>query len=393
MRPLSEPEKVNLKELTRNSISVTLIEPTATGLSKSILDATGAVRTFLKSQSIHDYSSQQLGPLGKVLIDSLLLTSFKSMKSVASLYRPQTKKGDPRIWFRNLGKITGPNDLVAIAYLNSKLVVFNISTLKIKELADAKESNPIKEVLKSVQQSSNLIAEELLNMLRTIAAKGKIQAVLNADTAVGRTLETELGIAINSSKEPDYKGIELKAYREGKDIRKNLFAQVPNWTLSRFKSSEQILNEFGYQREEDFKLYCTVSAIGQNSQGLSFQIDSGLAQLQEVALKRANPEVAIWTLEKLHTRLLEKHNETFWIAAKSIKKEGKEYFEYKKVEHTKKPLVSQFDILLEQGVITMDHLIKRKPGGTAREKGPLFKIKQNSLDLLFPPSQSYNLMN
>jgi hypothetical protein len=50
-----------------------------------------------------------------------------------------------------------------------------------------------------------------------------------------------------------------------------------------------------------------------------------------------------------------KHNETFWIAADSKIIDGKEFFQYKKVEHTKKPIVSQFDILLEQGIIRLDH--------------------------------------
>jgi len=59
------------------------------------------------------------------------------------------------------------------------------------------------------------------------------------------------------------------------------------------------------------------------------------------------------------------------------------------VEHTKKPIVSQFDILIEQGIITLDHLIKRKSTGSVVEKGPLFKIKPNALGLLFPPSQLF----
>lgn len=82
-----------------------------------------------------------------------------------------------------------------------------------------------------------------------------------------------------------------------------------------------------------------------------------------------------------------------WIAADSISIGGQEHFQYKKVEHTKKPIVSQFDILVEQGIITLDHLIKRKSSGSVVEKGPIFKIKPNALDLLFPPSQTYSLLS
>ena len=229
-------------------------------------------------------------------------------------------------------------------------------------------------------------------MLNKIAQRGLVPAMLNADTAVGRTLETLLGIDINSSKKPDYKGIELKSYRDSRGNRKNLFAQVPEWNLSKFKSSAEILDNFGYNRGEDFKLYCTVSSLVRNSQGLMLKIDGNTRQLLENSDKSNIGDFVVWGLETLHKRLLEKHNETFWIAADSKIVDGKEFFQYKKVEHTKKPIVSQFDILLEQGIITLDHLIKRKVTGSVVEKGPIFKIKPNSLDLLFPPSQSYSLL-
>ena len=51
MRPLNHFEELNLKVLTEHSVSLTLIEPTITGLKKSIMDATGTVRNYLKSPS------------------------------------------------------------------------------------------------------------------------------------------------------------------------------------------------------------------------------------------------------------------------------------------------------------------------------------------------------
>lgn len=228
-------------------------------------------------------------------------------------------------------------------------------------------------------------------MLRNIASEGPIPSMVAADTSVGRTLETALGIDINSSKKPDYKGIELKSFRSSRTNRKNLFAQVPDWTLSKFKSSAEILDAFGYQREDDFKLYCTVSAITSNSQGLSLRLDSDIKQLIENSNKPEIGDFVVWTLDKLHGRLKEKHKETFWVEAESTYIDGMEHFQYSFVEHTKKPITSQFDILLDQGIITLDHLIKRNFKGKVVEKGPLFKIKPSGLDLLFPPSEKYNL--
>lgn len=392
MRQLTTLEIDRIKLLTEKSVELSLIEPTETGLEKSIMDATGSVRTYLKSKDIHDYELQKQGPDSKVQITSFLVAPNELTISVASLYRPNTKNGDPRIWFKGLGSYSKANDILGIIAFEGMLYVLNITQLDLEKLIESNISNPLQELVNEISQISNEVANELLDLLSKIASKGPVPAMLQADTAIGRTLETLLGIDINSSKKPDYKGIELKSYRDKRGNRKNLFAQVPEWSLSKFKSSAEILNEFGYQRGDDFKLYCTVSTLVRNSQGLKLKMDSEIRQLIENSDKQSVGDFVVWGLETLHNRLLEKHNETFWIAADSVTIEGKEHFQYKKVEHTKKPIVSQFDILLEQGIITLDHLIKRKTTGSVVEKGPIFKIKPNALDLLFPPSQSYSLL-
>lgn len=392
MRKLSKSEQNKIKLLTRNQVSLTLIEPTETGLKKSIMDATGSVRSFLKSENIHDYDLQKQGPDNKVLIPTVIHTGFKIIKSKASLYRPITKNGDPRIWFYSLTKISDPNDIIAIIYFDDKFQVFNLTKLDVETLINSSIENPFQDIIKAINTTENEVAFELLSMLRKIASAGPIPSMVNADTSVGRTLETALGIDINSSKKPDYKGIELKSFRNSRTNRKNLFAQVPNWKLSKFKSSAEILDTFGYEREEDFKLYCTVSAVTRNSQGLNLRIDSEIKQLIENSDKPEVGDFVVWTLDKLHNRLREKHKETFWVEAESTKINDREHFQYKLVEHTRKPITSQFDLLIDQGIITLDHLIKRNSKGRVVEKGPLFKIKPKGIELLFPPSERYNLL-
>jgi hypothetical protein len=392
MRQLTKVEIERIKLLTEKSVEVTLIEPTATGLEKSIMDATGSVRAYLKDRNIHDYGLQNQGQESKVQVNSYLVNPDGLIKSVASLYRPNTKKGDPRIWFKGLGSYGQANDILGIISYDNDLYVVNVTRLDFEKLINGIADNPLKELVNEISSLSREVADELLVLLREISLRGAIPAMLQADTAIGRTLETLLGININSSKQPDYKGIELKSFRDKKGNRKNLFAQVPDWGLSKFKSSAEILNEFGYQRGDDFKLYCTVSAIVRNSQGLKLKLDTDVRQLIENSDKATVGDFVVWGLETLHKRLLEKHSETFWVATDTLIIDNKEHFIYKSVEHTKKPIVSQFDILLEQGIITLDHLIKRTPVGKVVEKGPIFKIKPNALSMLFPPSQSYDLL-
>ncbi len=103
--------------------------------------------------------------------------------------------------------------------------------------------------------------------------------------------------------------------------------------------------------------------------------------------------VAVWPAKLLRQRLKDKHAETFWVEAKSEVIDGVEHFQLVKVTHTKSPIVSQLMPLIESGVITMDHLIKRNgKNNRVSEKGPLFKLHKNNLDLLFPEPIVYSLV-
>jgi hypothetical protein len=111
MRQLTNVEIERIKLLTEKSVEVTLIEPTETGLKKSIMDATGSVRSYLKDKNIHDYELQNQGQESKIQVNSYLVSPDGLIKSVAALYRPNTKNGDPRIWFKGLGAYARPNAL------------------------------------------------------------------------------------------------------------------------------------------------------------------------------------------------------------------------------------------------------------------------------------------
>lgn len=398
LRKLSPIEEKRLAALTAQSVETCLIEPTETGLKKSILDATSPVRRHLLETDTHDYDIQKQGPDHKVLMRATLLKEGILIPSQASLYRPNTKKGDPRIWFKGLPAFSSPNDILALIVHDGEIFVINLTQTPLVEIIEERKRGPIWELLNDINKEALSVADELLLKIKTIAQAGPAQSVtaMKADTAIGRTLETLLGININSNREPDYKGIELKSYRRqrgSRENRKTLFAQVPNWEVSKFKSSKEILDRFGYDRGADFKLYCTVSTQVKNSQGLSLELDQQLDLLHENSDKQEIGAFATWLMGDLRNRLIEKHNETFWVAANSQNIGGHEHFQFTEVLHTRKPIASQFDILVEQGAITMDHLIKRTPTGGASEKGPLFKIETRALEMLFPPPKIYQLVD
>lgn len=391
VRNLTEVEQNKIKYLTKYQVSLTLIEPTANALRKSIMDATGSVRRFFKNENIHDYELQKQGPKNKIIIPTIIHTGFNTIKTKTSLYRPSTKNGDPRIWISNLKKVAEPHDIIAIIYYNDSFQVFNLTKLNVMEMINSTIINPFQELISAINFEESKISIELLNKLKTISKKGYVKSEVNSDTGIGRTIESLLDIEMNSSKSPDYKGIELKSFRDKRNNRKGLFGKTPNWNLSKFKSRVEILEAFGYWENGIFRLYNTMRGTGRNAQGLMLRIEYNKDWLLENSDRPEIGDFLVWELETLRKALLKKHKETFWIKADSKIENNNEYFHFKEVEHTKNPMVDKFEILIETGAITMDYPIKRKPDGKVIDKGCNFKLKANCLDLLFPPSENYDL--
>ena len=274
------------------------------------------------------------------------------------------------------------------------IYVFNLTRFPEKELIIEQASGPFIGLLMDIKKDQSSIANELLEKIKELSKQGPIPATVAADTAVGRSLETALGININSSKKPDYKGIEIKSFRSKRTTRNNLFAQVPDWGLSKFKSSKEILENFGYIKDGILQLYCTVKVINTNTQGLRLRIET-VKNINDLLIEYSSDtsigDFVVWDMAFLQNRLIEKHKETFWISADSEFIDGIEHFIYKKIIHTRNPIINQFGTLLNNGTITLDHLIEKDSNGKVTEKGPLFKITKKGIGQLFPPSREYTL--
>lgn len=393
--PLGEKLLVAKNQTYLASIGVefAVFEPTKTGLQKSILDATLPVRTLFELENFHHFSFQAQGAKENGLSKSAHFVSTGHIADTkVSLYRPNSKNGDPRMWFSKLATFANAADQIAIVVLDDELYLFNFSRHDLEKERLAVPEGSIAKILSGYLKAKNKTAEKLLALLRSIA-KNPIRAASEGDTAVGMAVEAALQIKPNSDRKPDFHGIELKAGR-GSKTRSTLFAQVPEWALGTCKSSADILDRYGYlgADKKERRLYCTVSTSKANPQGLKFEYDESNDRLLE---KDANRQVvAVWPGAVLRQRLAEKHAETFWIQATSESIDGVEHFHLKSVTHTRRPLESQFLPLIQSGTITMDHLIKRKSGAkSASEKGPLFKINKEDLIHLFPKPKNYSLVD
>ena len=404
MRPFTPFEKRNMEYLVNKNVKFTQVQITATGLKKSILDATTPMRTYFKENNVHDYALQNKGQDNKVIIKTYILTEYKEIETQTSLYRPETKDGDPRLWIYRLKETTEADDIHAIiAPTPTSLFVINLTKVDIVKCCESSLVNPIQDLISVFYHSSNLISNELLAILRSYENQW-IDTDLRADTAIGRQVEALLGIDMNASKLPDYKGIELKSFRSQRpSIKKNLFCKVPDWDISHLKSGAEIVDKYGYMSGGIKSYRNTLYCKAPNSQNLRLNMNypDDLLEIEEDKIIGENQykkiaDVAVWRLQTLHECLLTKHHETFWIEVDTrIGDQGQEQFMFNKIEHTRNPIVSQFDILLEQSMITVDLLLGRpkvdletgkpKKGGDAVS----FKIKKSAAGLLFPDSTIY----
>jgi len=381
-------------------VEPTFIVPTETGLDKSIMDAHQGLRRFLKDHGIHDFESQGLGAQENgVKYQIHVVKGMKAVTQDLSLYRPKTKKGDPRLWTNIRGVAQAGNLLAMFVSGSSDLYLVNCS-----DSITFNSRHQIGSALNLALLAANRFSEtsaKLLSMLKEISAKGWIEATKEGDTAVGHTLESELGIKANSSKLPDFLGqIELKSGRVGSlspqgkrrsSSKKSLFSKVPNWKLSPLSAIE-ILRRFG-SRDSSGRLNLSVTVSSNpNRQGLFVLLDETSGHVLGKAKTPSSDEViVVWELGLLQEDLGNKHKETFWVEAESRVVNAKEQFRYIRVHHTQKPLIANLGHLLAEGVVTMDFTLSEKKSGGVRDHGYLFRIDPKNLGLLFPSLKTYDL--
>ena len=382
----------------KTGVPVAFLVPTPTGFGKSIMDATAPIRELLRNSCVHDYDQQSQGQNNKEIVDTYIVRPDSLIQTDTSLYRPETKKGDPRIWIYNLKPYCQPCNLLALIVIERKIYVFNLSD---RRIADSLFSKGFcYNILEEASHKDKLVSEELLNKLHIIHNRGFIPSITPGDPGVGDTLEHALGIERNNSKAPDYKGIELKTTRLTRNggnrttTRSTLFTRVPDEGMS----YRQIVDAYGKVQvprgstEARLQMYETLMCARVNAYDLILEVDVNNDKLNIMHKEeRVRKYVSAWYLENLRKALLLKHHETFWVKAQSETRGGIEFFRYDKVLHTKNPNASLLAPLFEANKITVDLAAHYKPDGKWRDHGVLFKMMPDDLPLLLGEPKEYIL--
>lgn len=384
-------------------VPVGLLVPTTTGLTKSIMDAHTSLREYLQLRGAHDYRVQEPGGDGKEILPAWFVTVDGLTKSTASLYRPATKSGDPRIWFSRLTSYARAGNVLAVVAADGGLYVINASNPMI--MASGKEArSPLGSLLARLTPRMSDIAGELLAKLRDVGSRGFVRTMRPGPTGVGFTLESMLGIKANSRRAPDYKGIEIKSARVGSKgkskTRSNLFSLTPNWGTSPY-SALRALQTFGrLSKRQRREINCTLSSTPNATFGFYLRQDPHVDVLNSLrgspggVAQITDEMIFCWEMARLRDALITKHHETFWVKAESRGANVTEEFRYFEVEHTRSPMVANLGPLIESGHVELDFLLSIRSTGRgerARDHGYLFKIWEYDRHLLFGTPRKYSL--
>jgi hypothetical protein len=158
-------------------VPVGILVPTRTGLSKAIMDAHASLRQFLIDVDLHNYETQGRGAKKNgVRLKSWFVFKERLEETTASLYRPETKQGDPRIWISGLQRYASAGNVLVLFAVSGQLYVVNGSDKSL--LHSATDSGSVlHSLLKTCEFVRSVVADELLVALRKIGKCGYVKTL------------------------------------------------------------------------------------------------------------------------------------------------------------------------------------------------------------------------
>lgn len=228
---------------------------------------------------------------------------------------------------------------------------------------------------------STLMPIEILSAkLKQLWRVGPLPVNGNGTGRYGLTLEQRLGIKPNSSKAPDFMGIELKT-KYGATLQ-TLFSRIPTRWLDT-SGPQDLVHKHGKDDPSKGRrtLYTSFNSKG-DTLGFSLHADQ-----QRIYVKHGNIDVLEYDVEVLERALLTKLSEAAYI---SVIRHGGAQCQFKTMMHCKHPSVLKFLQLIADGDVYLDFTLSLK-GEKLRDHGYLWRINPSALTKLYLSTATIDL--
>ena len=225
--------------------------------------------------------------------------------------------------------------------------------------------------------------DDLVEKLRVLNSRGWINSEGNGSGRYGLALERELSISRNSSKTPDFKGIELKTKASAK--LQTLFSRTPSRHTG-CSNNLDLVQSWGYKDKKTGRqqLYTSINCDG-DSLGFSIKHSGNCIQVLH-----NDTELLQYEIIRLENALLSKHRESAFIDVETRKLGNQDQCRFNNLLYCKHSSIDKFLSLLNEGRIYLDFTLSVKEG-RSRDHGFLWRIKGNLKDL-YETSLSYHLL-
>lgn len=231
--------------------------------------------------------------------------------------------------------------------------------------------------------TAKLPIEILVQKMRSIHKKGFVPVSGTGAGRYGLTLEQQLGIPQNSSKEPDFMGIELKT-KHNSNLQ-TLFSKIPTEYIT-IKDKKELILKYGY-RDQNKERQALYTSFNNTHNSLGFYL-----KVMEDNIVVFNKEdiVLTYDLILLEESLLSKHSESAYIKVLSKNKDGTQTCRFEDLLYCKNPSILKFKNLVSNGKIYLDFTMSLKDD-KAKDHGFLWRIEPESLKDLYLSTQAYNI--
>lgn len=229
-------------------------------------------------------------------------------------------------------------------------------------------SNPLERKL----DPKDILIQKLINLWdmgwhKSVGARG------TGD--VGLTLENCLKIAPNSSKDPDFMGIELKAKLDTGTLQ-TLFSRVPSNYID---PSDRIsfFDKYAYWDQKRERRALNVSFSSKKSlKDWLLEFDSSRAK---VFASNGKEKVLLYQFADLEESLRKKHNETAFISAIKSNESGSKKYRFKDILYCKNVDFYRFVEMGVKGNVFLDFTLSENKNGGISDHGFLWRVPGNQI--------------
>ena len=200
----------------------------------------------------------------------------------------------------------------------------------------------------------------------------------------GLSLEHYLNIPQNSSKEPDFMGIELKTKR-GKTLQ-TLFSRAPSRYLA-CNDKNQLVEKFGYYDNKRGR-QALYTSFNNRPDSLGFYLG---AKEDRIVVNKKKTEILEYDDSVLEDALLSKHNQTAYISVSAGRLlSGKTGCRFDQLLYCKTPSLLRFMRMASDGNIYLDFTLSEK-AGSVKDHGFLWRVPQDAIVDLYEKTRFIDL--